>query len=98
MLHFSPETSHISLTPALQALILDAIRPASCVILAVSAANTDLANSDALMLARSVDPQGERTIGARAERLLGSGSEQQAASATWVLKAQSASARVAPSA
>jgi dynamin 1-like protein len=36
----------------------------SCsVILAVSAANVDLANSDSLKLARSVDPQGKRTIG-----------------------------------
>lgn len=33
------------------------------VILAVSAANVDLANSEALKLARSVDPQGRRTIG-----------------------------------
>jgi len=33
------------------------------VILAVSAANVDLANSDSLKLARSVDPQGRRTIG-----------------------------------
>ena len=32
-------------------------------ILAVSAANVDLANSEALKLARSVDPQGRRTIG-----------------------------------
>ena len=33
------------------------------VVLAVSAANVDLANSDSLKLARSVDPQGRRTIG-----------------------------------
>jgi dynamin 1-like protein len=33
------------------------------VILAVSPANADLANSDSLKLARSVDPQGRRTIG-----------------------------------
>lgn len=33
------------------------------VILAVSGANVDLANSEALKLARSVDPQGRRTIG-----------------------------------
>ncbi|KAG1765289.1 P-loop containing nucleoside triphosphate hydrolase protein [Suillus placidus] len=33
------------------------------VILAVSAANVDLANSDTLKLARSVDPQGRRMIG-----------------------------------
>ena len=32
-------------------------------ILALSPANTDLANSDSLKLAREVDPQGERTIG-----------------------------------
>lgn len=32
-------------------------------ILAVSAANVDLANSDSLKLARSVDPHGKRTIG-----------------------------------
>ena len=32
-------------------------------ILAVSPANTDLANSDALKLAKSVDPDGVRTIG-----------------------------------
>jgi dynamin 1-like protein len=31
--------------------------------LAVSPANVDLANSDSLKLARSVDPQGKRTIG-----------------------------------
>lgn len=33
------------------------------VILAVSPANVDLANSDSLKLARTVDPQGRRTIG-----------------------------------
>jgi dynamin 1-like protein len=32
-------------------------------ILALTAANTDLANSDALKMAREVDPTGERTIG-----------------------------------
>ncbi|KAF8520174.1 Dynamin central region-domain-containing protein [Hysterangium stoloniferum] len=35
----------------------------SCVILAVTAANTDLANSDGLKMAREVDPEGTRTIG-----------------------------------
>ena len=34
-----------------------------CLILAVSPANSDLANSDALKLAREVDPSGNRTIG-----------------------------------
>ena len=33
------------------------------IILAISAANVDLANSDSLKFARSVDPQGQRTIG-----------------------------------
>lgn len=35
----------------------------SCLILAVTPANSDLANSDALQLARLVDPKGDRTIG-----------------------------------
>ncbi|KAF9511227.1 hypothetical protein BS47DRAFT_1299223 [Hydnum rufescens UP504] len=44
-------------------LILDYITKPNCVILSVSPANVDLANSDSLKLARSVDPQGRRTIG-----------------------------------
>jgi hypothetical protein len=35
----------------------------ACIILAVTGANTDLANSDGLKLARDVDPEGLRTIG-----------------------------------
>jgi len=35
----------------------------NALILALTAANTDLANSDALKMAREVDPEGERTIG-----------------------------------
>eukprot|EP00586_Coscinodiscus_wailesii_P012910 CAMPEP_0172496952 /NCGR_PEP_ID=MMETSP1066-20121228/94707_1 /TAXON_ID=671091 /ORGANISM="Coscinodiscus wailesii, Strain CCMP2513" /LENGTH=741 /DNA_ID=CAMNT_0013269509 /DNA_START=71 /DNA_END=2296 /DNA_ORIENTATION=- len=35
----------------------------NAIILAVTAGNTDLANSDALKMAREVDPSGERTIG-----------------------------------
>ncbi len=35
----------------------------NAIILAVTAGNTDLANSDALKMARSVDPEGNRTIG-----------------------------------
>lgn len=48
----------------LERLIMSYIRNPSCIILAVSAANTDLANSDAIALSRSVDPEGLRTIGA----------------------------------
>ncbi|XP_045064029.1 dynamin-1 isoform X3 [Coregonus clupeaformis] len=35
----------------------------NCLLLAVSPANSDLANSDALKIAKEVDPQGQRTIG-----------------------------------
>ncbi|KAJ7221724.1 Dynamin central region-domain-containing protein [Mycena pura] len=35
----------------------------SCIILAVTAANVDLANSEGLKMAREVDPEGTRTIG-----------------------------------
>jgi vacuolar protein sorting-associated protein 1 len=38
------------------------VRP-NCIILAVTAANTDIANSDGLKLAREVDPDGLRTLG-----------------------------------
>ena len=38
-------------------MILDFITKPNCLILAVSPANSDLANSDALKLAKEVDPQ-----------------------------------------
>ncbi|KAG5652735.1 hypothetical protein H0H81_003934 [Sphagnurus paluster] len=44
-------------------LILDYISKPNSVILSVSPANVDLANSESLKLARTVDPQGRRTIG-----------------------------------
>jgi len=44
-------------------MILDFISKDNCLILAVSPANSDIANSDALKLAREVDPSGNRTIG-----------------------------------
>lgn len=44
-------------------MILDFISKDNCLILAVTPANSDLANSDALKLAREVDPSGVRTIG-----------------------------------
>lgn len=44
-------------------MVLDAVKHPSVIILAVSPANGDLANSDALQLARLVDPEGLRTIG-----------------------------------
>jgi Dynamin family len=48
-----------------RAMILDYIKHDTCIILAVSPANADIVNSDALELARSVDPEGSRTIGGR---------------------------------
>ena len=47
----------------IRALVHTYIKAPTCLVLAVSAANVDLANSDALEMARSVDPRGERTIG-----------------------------------
>ncbi|EAU88087.1 VpsA protein [Coprinopsis cinerea okayama7 len=44
-------------------MLLKYISKPSCIILAVTAANTDLANSDGLKMAREVDPDGTRTIG-----------------------------------
>ncbi|KAI7803648.1 dynamin-3 isoform X3 [Triplophysa rosa] len=44
-------------------MIMQFITRESCLILAVTPANTDLANSDALKVAKEVDPQGLRTIG-----------------------------------
>lgn len=47
----------------IRSMILEYIKLPTCLILAVTPANSDLANSDALELARSVDPEGYRTIG-----------------------------------
>lgn len=47
----------------IRAMISDYIKHSTCIILAVSPANIDLVNSDALEMARSADPQGVRTIG-----------------------------------
>lgn len=44
-------------------MLLKFISKPNAIILSVTAANTDLANSDGLKLAREVDPEGSRTIG-----------------------------------
>lgn len=44
-------------------MVLKQISKPNAIILAVTAANSDLANSDGLKLAREVDPEGQRTIG-----------------------------------
>lgn len=47
----------------IRTMILTYIKHETCIILAVSPANADLANSDALQMARIADPDGSRTIG-----------------------------------
>ena len=45
-------------------ICLSYVRQPNTVILAVSPANADIANSDAIKMALEVDPTGERTVGA----------------------------------
>ncbi|PWA78332.1 dynamin-related protein 3A [Artemisia annua] len=47
----------------IRTMIMSYIRLPSCLILAVTPANADLANSDALQIAGNADPDGYRTIG-----------------------------------
>uniref|UniRef100_A0A0D3EXY7 Dynamin-related protein 3A-like n=1 Tax=Oryza barthii TaxID=65489 RepID=A0A0D3EXY7_9ORYZ len=47
----------------IRTMILSYIKHKTCIILAVSPANADLSNSDALQIARNADPDGSRTIG-----------------------------------
>ncbi|KAG6517326.1 hypothetical protein ZIOFF_020711 [Zingiber officinale] len=47
----------------IRTMIFSYIKQKTCIILAVSPANADLANSDALQMARLADPDGSRTIG-----------------------------------
>lgn len=42
----------------IRSMVLDYIRKPKSIILAVTSATTDIANSDALKLAREVDPRG----------------------------------------
>lgn len=51
----------VDIEQQIKAMIFQFIRRESCLILAVTPANTDLANSDALKLAKEVDPQGKIT-------------------------------------
>ena len=44
-------------------MVLSYIQQPNSLILALSPANVDLANSDSLKIAKEVDPEGERTIG-----------------------------------
>lgn len=44
-------------------MVVEFISQPHCIILAVSPGNQDIANSDGLRLARSIDPEGVRTLG-----------------------------------
>ena len=46
----------------IRSMLFEFITKPNCLILAVSPANTDLANSDALKISKEVDPQGEATV------------------------------------
>jgi hypothetical protein len=52
-----------SIVQELENMARDYVKHENVIILAVTPANADLATSDALRLAREVDPTGERTIG-----------------------------------
>lgn len=54
---------HCSAIPIPRFFVQEYVRQPSCIILAVTPANSDLANSDAIHMARMVDPEGQRTIG-----------------------------------
>ena len=43
-------------------MVLRFISEPNCIVLAVTAANTDMANSDAIQMAKLVDPEGLRTV------------------------------------
>lgn len=53
----------VDIEQQIRSMILQFIKRDSTLILAVTPANMDLANSDALKIAKEVDPQGVRTIG-----------------------------------
>lgn len=53
----------VDIEAQIRGMIMEFIHKESCIILAVSPANSDLANSDALKLAKEVDRDGIRTIG-----------------------------------
>ncbi|KAL0585757.1 hypothetical protein ABG067_004480 [Albugo candida] len=53
----------IDIEEQIRDMCVEFISNPNSIILAVTSANTDLANSDALKLAREIDPAGDRTIG-----------------------------------
>mmetsp|Transcript_22599 Transcript_22599/g.53413 ORF Transcript_22599/g.53413 Transcript_22599/m.53413 type:complete len:794 (-) Transcript_22599:1916-4297(-) len=51
------------ISEVIRKMVREVIERPNCIILAVTAANQDIANSDGLQIAGEVDPNGERTIG-----------------------------------
>jgi replication fork clamp-binding protein CrfC len=51
-----------NLPAQIRAMVLEQIRPENAIILARSLANSDIANSDSVLIGREVDPKGLRTI------------------------------------
>ncbi|CAG0917416.1 unnamed protein product, partial [Notodromas monacha] len=52
-----------SIVQEIRDMVIEFIQPENTIILAVSPANQDIANSDAIQVAKLVDPEGLRTIG-----------------------------------
>ncbi|KAA0049102.1 dynamin-related protein 1E [Cucumis melo var. makuwa] len=52
-----------SIVEDIEAMVRTYVEKPNCIILAISPANQDIATSDAIKLAREVDPSGERTFG-----------------------------------
>ena len=46
----------------IRSMLLEFIKSENCLILAISPANSDIANSDALKIAKEVDPQGSSAV------------------------------------
>ncbi|CAH0476525.1 unnamed protein product [Peronospora belbahrii] len=53
----------VNIEEQIRDMCIEFISNPNSIILAVTSANTDLANSDALKMAREIDPDGQRTIG-----------------------------------
>uniref|UniRef100_A0A8C5B7U3 Interferon-induced GTP-binding protein Mx n=1 Tax=Gadus morhua TaxID=8049 RepID=A0A8C5B7U3_GADMO len=53
----------VDIEAQIKEMLMQFVTKDNCLLLAVSPANSDLANSDALKIAKEVDPQGQRTIG-----------------------------------
>ena len=53
----------VDIEKQIREMCIEFVKNPNSIILAVSAANNDLANSEAIKMAREVDPSGSRTLG-----------------------------------